>query len=345
MSDSLRKMGRQMNIFMTGTAGFIGFHLARRLISDGHRVVGFDGMTPYYDVELKRERLAILAASDSYRHHTGMLEDTQALAQAAEGCDPEIIVHLAAQAGVRYSLEHPDVYVSSNLVGTFNVLELARRVQPRHFMLASSSAVYGGTQSVPFMESQKADHPISLYAATKKANEAMSHTYAHLWGIPTTAFRFFTVYGPYGRPDMAPIKFLELIEAGKPIDIYGNGAMRRDFTYVDDLVEAVVRLMDRVPQIGEPTKGEDTLSPVAPWRVVNIGNGKPVELLDFISALESALGKTANRNMLPMQKGDVVETYASNALLTALTGYTPRVGIVEGVRRLVDWHRRRNAER
>lgn len=334
-----------MRVFITGTAGFIGFHLARRLISDGHPVVGFDGMTPYYDIELKRERLAILEATNGYRHHTDMLEDPQALARAGEDCDPEVIIHLAAQAGVRYSLDHPDAYVSSNLVGTFNVMELARQVQPGHLMIASSSSVYGGNRSVPFLETEKADHPISLYAATKKATEAMSHAYAHLWGIPTTAFRFFTVYGPYGRPDMAPIKFLELIEANKPIDIYGNGKMRRDFTYIDDLIEGVVRLMHKAPKLDTPAEGvvTDTLSPVAPWRIVNIGNGKPVELMDFISMLEKALGKTAKKNMLPMQQGDVAETYASNALLTALTGYTPRVGIEEGVMRLVEWQRGRIA--
>lgn len=331
-----------MRIFITGTAGFIGFHLARRLIADGHLVVGFDGMTTYYDVALKERRLAILEATNGYRHHTGMLEDAEALQKAAEDCDPEIIIHLAAQAGVRYSLEHPETYVSSNLVGTFNVMELARKVMPKHFMLASTSSVYGGNQSVPFFESEAADHPLTLYAATKKANEAMSHSYAHLWGIPTTAFRFFTVYGPWGRPDMAPLKFLQLIEAGKPIEVYGNGAMRRDFTYVDDLVEGVVRLMACVPEAGKPLEADgakDTLSSVAPWRVVNIGNGKPVELMDFIAALEKVLGRTAEKVMLPMQKGDATETYASNALLKALTGFRPKVSIEEGVQKLVDWRK------
>ncbi len=333
-----------MRILVTGTAGFIGFHLARRLIADGHLVVGYDGMTPYYSVALKQQRLAILEASNGYRHHAGMLEDEAALEKAGKDCDPEIIIHLAAQAGVRYSLEHPEAYVSSNLIGTFNVMELARRTKPRHFMLASTSSVYGGNQSVPFFEAEMADHPLTLYAATKKANEAMSHSYAHLWAIPTTAFRFFTVYGPWGRPDMAPIKFLELIEADKPIDVYGYGRMRRDFTYIDDLVEGVVRLMDCVPETGRPFAADgvtDTLSPVAPWRVVNVGNGSPVELMDFIAALEHALGRTARKNMLPMQKGDVTETYASNALLTALTGYTPEVGIKEGIEQLVRWYRSR----
>lgn len=331
-----------MRVLITGTAGFIGFHLARRLIADGHLVVGFDGMTPYYDVSLKERRLAILEATNGYRHHTGMLEDTEALDGAAKDCDPEIVVHLAAQAGVRYSLEHPEAYVSSNLVGTFNVMELARRVGPKHFMLASTSSVYGGNQSVPFLECEMADHPLTLYAATKKANEAMSHSYAHLWGIPTTCFRFFTVYGPWGRPDMAPLKFLQLMDAGKPIEVYGNGEMRRDFTYIDDLIEGVVGLIDCVPEPGKPVEAggvTDTLSPVAPWRVVNIGNGKPVELMDFIAALEKALGKPADTIMLPMQKGDVTETYASNALLQALTGVAPKIPVEEGVKRLVEWWR------
>ncbi len=330
-----------MRILITGTAGFIGFHLAKRLIADGHLVVGFDGMTPYYDVSLKRRRLAILEATNGYRHHAGMLEDAEALGKAAEDCQPEIVIHLAAQAGVRYSLEHPEAYVSSNLIGTFNVMELVRKIGPKHFMLASTSSVYGGNQEVPFLESEMADHPLTLYAATKKANEAMSHSYAHLWQIPTTAFRFFTVYGPWGRPDMAPLKFLNLIEANKPIEIYGNGQMRRDFTYIDDLIEGIVRLMNCVPEIGKPVEEEgvkDTLSPVAPWRVVNIGNGKPVELMDFIATLEETLGKTAKKIMLPMQKGDVTETYASNGLLQLLTAFRPQVCVEAGVRQLVQWY-------
>ena len=331
-----------MRLLVTGTAGFIGFHLARRLLADGHRVVGYDGMTPYYDVNLKKRRLAVLEQSAEYTHVTGMLEDADRLNAAGEMADPEVIVHLAAQAGVRYSLEHPEAYVSTNLVGTFNVMELARTLKPKHFMLASTSSVYGGNQSVPFVESEMADWPITLYAATKKANEAMSHSYAHLWGVPTTAFRFFTVYGPWGRPDMAPMKFLDLIESGKPIEVYGQGQMRRDFTFIDDLIEAIIGLIDCVPETGKSVVADgitDTISPVAPWRVVNIGNGHPVELMDFIEALERALGKTADKKLLPMQKGDVVETFASNKLLAALTGYLPMVGIEEGVQRLVAWHR------
>lgn len=333
-----------MRIFVTGTAGFIGFHLARRLIADGHMVVGYDGMTPYYDVALKKARLEILQKTNGYRHHTGMLEDAEALQRAAADCDPEIIIHLAAQAGVRYSLEHPEAYVSANLDGTFNVLELAKAVQPKHFLAASTSSVYGGNQTVPFRESDRADYPLTLYAATKKANEAMTHAYAHLWQIPTTCFRFFTVYGPWGRPDMAPIKFLRLIEAGQPIEIYNNGQMRRDFTFIDDLVEAIVRLIPVVPVTGEPLGSDavvDTLSPVAPWRVVNIGNGEPVELMDFIAALEQALGKVAEKRFLPRQPGDPVETFANCDLLEQLTGVRPSTPVQAGIKALVDWSRAR----
>lgn len=331
-----------MRILVTGTAGFIGFHVARRLIADGHLVVGFDGMTPYYDINLKKRRLDVLAKTNGYRHHEAMLEDKAALERAAADCDPEVIIHLAAQAGVRYSLECPEAYVSANLDGTFNLMEIARETKPKHLLMASTSSVYGGNQTVPFKESDSADHPLTLYAATKKANEAMSHSYAHLWDIPTTCFRFFTVYGPYGRPDMAPIKFLNLINNDQPIDIYNHGQMRRDFTYIDDLVEGIVRLIDCVPIVGQPAEAvdvKDSLSPVAPWRVVNIGNGQPVELLDFIDHLESALGKKAERNYLPLQLGDPIETYADNSLLRALTDFEPQVDIEQGVANLVEWFR------
>lgn len=331
-----------MRILVTGTAGFIGFHLARRLAADGHLVVGYDGVTDYYDVRLKHARLDRLARSNGFRFHKGMLEDRAALDKATEDCDPEIIIHLAAQAGVRYSLEEPASYVSSNVDGTFNLMEIARQAKPKHFMLASTSSVYGGNTRMPFREVDAADWPLTIYAATKKSTEVMTHSYAHLWKIPTTAFRFFTVYGPWGRPDMALFKFVKAILAGDPIDVYGGGQMRRDFTYIDDLVESIVRLMAVAPQEGQPVTGSgvvDSLSVVAPWRVVNIAGGQPVGLLDFIEVIEQTLGKRAIRNILPMQKGDVVETFADASLLMALTGYIPTTTAGEGVKAFVEWYR------
>ena len=323
-----------MNVFITGTAGFIGFHLARRLLELGHFVDGFDGMTPYYDVSLKRARHAILESSNHFRAHVSMLEDMDALTRAVDTASPQVIVHLAAQAGVRYSLENPRAYVDANLVGTFNVMELARIHKLGHFLLASTSSIYGANTDMPFMENQRADHPLTLYAASKKATELMAHSYAHLWSIPTTAFRFFTVYGPWGRPDMALYKFVDAIEAGRPIDIYNHGKMQRDFTYVGDLVEAIVRLIDCAP-----IKGDDdpSLSPVAPFRVVNIGRGDPVNLLEFVEAIERKMGKTAIRNYLDIQPGDVPSTYADSALLERLTGYRPHTSVEEGVGAFVDW--------
>lgn len=329
-----------MRILVTGSAGFIGFHLAQRLLADGHTVVGFDGMTDYYDVRLKRARLALLERSDAFRNHLGMLEDGAALEAAWADCRPEIVLHLAAQAGVRYSLEQPRAYVDSNLVGTFNLLEMARRMPPRHLLIASTSSVYGGNETLPYGETDRTDFPMSLYAATKKAGEAMSHSYAHLWRIPTTCFRFFTVYGPWGRPDMALFKFVDAIEAGRPIDVYGEGRMSRDFTYVDDLVEGIVRLMECIPVIGQPVdEAEDSLSPVAPWRVVNIGGGGPVGLMAFIAAIEASLGRKAQLNLLPLQPGDVHDTSARNGLLATLTGHVPSTPIAAGVAAFVEWYR------
>ena len=331
-----------MKIFVTGTAGFIGFHLARRLIADGHVVTGYDGMTAYYDVSLKRQRLAQLTQSSSFVAVEGMLEDKTRFDAAIAEAQPEVIIHLAAQAGVRYSINHPETYIDSNLIGTFNVLEAARALKPRHLLMASTSSVYGGNEATPFGESDRTDFPVSLYAATKKAGEAMSHSYAHLFDIPVTNFRFFTVYGPWGRPDMAPFKFVSAIQSGDPIEVYGEGKMRRDFTYIDDLVEGIVRLIDAVPMRGQPVQAEaltDSLSPVAPWRTVNIAGGQPVELMAFIETIEATLGKPANKIMLPMQQGDVVETFANPTLLKALTGYLPATDVETGVRHLVDWYR------
>jgi UDP-glucuronate 4-epimerase len=330
-----------MRFLITGTAGFIGFHLARRLLADGHVVHGVDGLTPYYDPALKQARHHILEESVAFTPHIVMLEDQERLEEAASASAPDVIVHLAAQAGVRYSLEHPRAYIDANLAGTFNVLEIARAVSVRHLILGSTSSIYGMDSLSPFSELGPADHPVSLYAATKKATELMAHSYAHLWKIPTTATRFFTVYGPWGRPDMALFKFVDAIENGRPIELYGEGRMSRDFTYVDDLIEAMVRLVPCVPgssAFGEPVPG-DSLSPAAPFRVVNVGRGAPVELLDFVEAIEAALGRKAKRNLLPMQPGDVPATFANADLLERLTGYRPATNVAEGVGKFVEWYR------
>ncbi|RZJ19068.1 MAG: NAD-dependent epimerase/dehydratase family protein [Brevundimonas sp.] len=328
-----------MRILLTGSAGFIGFHLARRLIADGHEVFGVDGMTAYYDVALKTARHDLLKRHNGFSEHIVMLEDRAALETVAEQARPEAIIHLAAQAGVRYSLEHPETYVDSNLVGTFNVMELARKYQVGHFLGASTSSVYGANTVMPFCETDRADHPMTFYAATKKATELMTHSYSHLWDIPTTMFRFFTVYGPWGRPDMALFKFVDATLKGRPIDVYNGGDMKRDFTYVDDLVEGIVRLLTVPPVKGSPVGPMDSLSPAAPWRAVNIGRGEPVNLMDFIREMEGALGREATLNMMPMQAGDVPATFASVDLLTALTGYTPGTSVHEGVAAFVAWYR------
>lgn len=328
-----------MRFLITGTAGFIGFHLAKRLLADGHEVQGIDALTPYYDVELKKKRHAILAGSNRFTAHVAHLEDGELIAEIHAGSKPDVIVHLAAQAGVRYSLENPDAYVRSNVDGTFNLLEVMRPSPPKHFMFASTSSVYGANTSMPFRETDRADHPLTLYAATKKAGEVMAHSYSHLFAIPTTVFRFFTVYGPWGRPDMALFKFVDATLKGKPIDVYGEGRMSRDFTFIDDLVESIVRLVPVIPESGAATDATDTLSPAAPYRVVNIGGGAPVELTKFIDAIEAKLGKKAIRNLMPMQPGDVRDTFASADLLEKLTGYRPETKIEEGVGKFVDWYR------
>jgi len=338
---------------ITGTAGFIGFHLARHLLDLGWVVHGFDGMTDYYDVSLKRDRHALLAEHPNFTAHEALLEDMPALSAAAEAARPDLIVHLAAQAGVRYSLEAPRAYVEANLVGGFNVLEIARMHAPAHLMMASTSSAYGANTDMPFAEIHKADHPLTLYAATKKANEVMAHSYAHLWKIPTTLFRFFTVYGPWGRPDMALYKFVSAMDRGQPIELYNRGDMARDFTYVGDLVAGITALIDVTPPqvadrtdapLARDTPGCDSLSPAAPWRVVNIGNGAPSRLGDFVEAIEAAMGMEAQKSLLPMQKGDVPATWASTDLYEALTGGPlPRTDLRDGVAAFVEWYRTRGA--
>lgn len=324
---------------VTGTAGFIGFHVAQRLLDDGWEVTGVDGMTPYYDVTLKSARHAKLQKQPGFASHIVMLEDATAIDRVFAEAAPSLVIHLAAQAGVRYSLENPRAYLDSNLVGTFNVLENVKRAQPRHFLLASTSSVYGGNAKVPFAEIDRADHALTLYAATKKASEAMAHSYSHLWQIPTTAVRFFTVYGPWGRPDMAPYKFVRAALAGEPIEVFGMGQMHRDFTYIDDLVEAIARLAQRTPEMGLSAGASDSLSPVAPFRVVNIGAGQPTGLMDFISSIERILGHEIKKTLLPMQKGDVTGTFASADLLHSLTGYRPDTEVDTGMRQFVEWFR------
>ena len=331
-----------MRILVTGSAGFIGFHLSEALLQAGHRVVGYDGMTSYYDVALKKRRHQLLSQHEHFRREENMLEEYDRLRAIALEEKPDVIVHLAAQAGVRYSLENPRAYVDANLLGVFNVMEVARELEVKHLLMASTSSVYGANEKIPFAETDKADAPMTLYAATKKANEAMAHSYAHLHGIPTTMFRFFTVYGPWGRPDMALFKFTKGVLEGAPIDVYNKGDMYRDFTYVTDLVRGIELLIDQPPEAPDARSRAiegDSLSPNAPHRVVNIGNGNKVRLVDFIEAIETACGRTAIKNFMPMQKGDVPATWADNSLLRTLTGYAPQTDVREGVQKFVDWYR------
>lgn len=325
-------------IFITGTAGFIGFHLAELLLQEGWTVAGYDGMTDYYDVRLKQRRLEILAQHPRFTFTHGMLEDNEKLQSAVVAAASDVIVHLAAQAGVRYSLENPRAYIDANIVGTFNVMEAARALPVEHLLMASTSSVYGANTEMPFNELQKADTPLTIYAATKKANEAMGHSYAHIYGLPTTMFRFFTVYGPWGRPDMALFKFTKGILDGVPIDIYNNGEMWRDFTYVSDLVRGIRGLIDAVPGGTEAAVVGDSLSSVAPFRVVNIGNSSKVRLLDFVEAIEDELGRKAIRNYMPMQTGDVPATWADASVLQQLTSYKPETYFREGVAHFVRWY-------
>ena len=329
------------NALVTGAAGFIGFHCCQQLLERGYRVVGLDAMTDYYGTSLKQARLDSLPDTDHFRFVQGYLQEPDLLVNLFAEEKFDVVIHLAAQAGVRYSMENPRAFLDSNITGTFELLEAARLHPPMHMLLASSSSAYGANTHMPFAETARADHQMSFYAATKKATEAMAHSYSHLHNLPITMFRFFTVYGPWGRPDMAPHKFTKAILAGDPIDVYNNGDMQRDFTYIDDLVSALLLLTDTVPE--RPADGivpdGDSLSPVAPWRLVNIGNSAPIPLMEFISAIESATGMPAKCNMMPMQPGDVPATWADATLLNKLTGYAPKTTVSEGISRFVAWYR------
>ncbi|MFP4183277.1 MAG: NAD-dependent epimerase [Halorhodospira sp.] len=331
-----------MRILVTGVAGFIGMHVAQRLLEAGHEVVGIDNLSDYYDVSLKQARLEALqgCGGDFYFARVDLVDAAGVEALFREGRFDRVI-HMAAQAGVRYSLENPRAYIDSNLVGFGNILESCRHCEAGHLVYASSSSVYGANTRMPFSVHDNVDHPVSLYAATKKANELMAHTYAHLYGLPVTGLRFFTVYGPWGRPDMAPFKFTRAILAGEPIEVYNYGRMRRDFTYIDDIVEGVVQVMDTLPEPDPAfsSNDPDPASSTAPYRVYNIGNHQPVALEDFIATLEAACGRRAERRELPMQPGDVAETYADIDELTAATGWQPRTSIEEGLPRFVAWYR------
>lgn len=325
---------------VTGCAGFIGFHLARRLLAGGYPVVGLDNLNDYYEVSLKEDRLKQLTDYKNFSFKRASLEDTRAVENLFAKHSVSIVINLAAQAGVRYSLENPRAYIDSNIVGFFNILEACRRHRVEHLIYASSSSVYGANTKMPFSVRHNVDHPVSLYAATKKANELMAHTYSQLYGLPTTGLRFFTVYGPWGRPDMALFLFTRAILAGEPIKVFNKGKMKRDFTYIDDVVEGIIRLLDKKPAPNPAWDGDrpDPGSSYAPYRVYNIGNNRPVELLKFISVLEEKLGRRARKEFLPMQAGDVPVTYADVDDLMREIGFRPQTTIEEGIGKFVDWY-------
>ena len=330
-----------MRILVTGTAGFIGSQVAHALLDRGDEVVGFDNLNDYYDVTLKQARLERLLARDGYHHVTGDLADRAAMERLFAAFRPERVVHLAAQAGVRYAAENPHVYASSNLVGFLHVLEGCRRHGIGHLVYASTSSVYGGNTMLPFSETQPTEHPLTFYAATKKANESMAHSYAHLYGIPCTGLRFFTVYGPWGRPDMAFFSFTKAIIEGRPIPVFNHGRHTRDFTYIDDIVAGVVGALDDVATGNPGWRGDapDPATSAAPWRVFNIGNARPVQLLRYIELLEKAIGRAAVMEMKPMQPGDVPDTAADVSALAAAVGYAPSTPVEVGVPRFVEWYR------
>ena len=326
-------------LFITGSSGFIGFHVAKRYLDKGFKVYGFDSMNNYYDVKLKRSRLNILKEYKNFSFTKGNLENQKKLNSSINKFKPSIIIHLAAQAGVRYSIENPKIYLNSNIIGTFNVIECAKKLKIKHLIIGSSSSVYGANKKFPFQEIDKTDRQISFYAATKKSTESLAHSYSGLWKIPITVLRFFTVYGPWGRPDMAYFKFTKNILRGKKIDVYNKGKMYRDYTYIDDIVDGIVKLTNKIPKLNSSKKYKnDSISHVAPIRTLNIGNTKKVLLSDFISAIEKILNKKAIKRFLPMQKGDVYSTLSDSSLLRRITGYNPKTKYKDGIKKFLNWY-------
>jgi len=325
-------------IFITGSSGFIGFHLAKSLLKKGMKVHGYDEMNSYYNINLKKNRLKILREYTNFSFTKNSLENKKILAKSILNFKPQFIIHLAAQAGVRYSIQKPRVYLNSNIEGTFNIIELSKKVKVRHLIIASSSSVYGANKKIPFKEIDKADTQLSIYAATKKSTESIAHSYSNIWKIPITMLRFFTVYGPYGRPDMALFKFTKGIIENKKIDVYNSGKMYRDFTYIDDIVKGIESLINKAPNLRQIGKFKnDSLSPIAPFRILNIGNTKKVYLLDFIKSIEDELGKKAIKNYMPMQKGDVKTTLSDTSLLNKITGYNPKTNYKTGIKNFIHW--------
>jgi UDP-glucuronate 4-epimerase len=329
-------------VLVTGAAGFIGFHVSKKLLDDGWQVFGLDNLSDYYDVKLKENRNSILKKNANYQFQQGFIEDKVCVLSVLQDFKPDAIIHLAAQAGVRYSIDFPSSYVNSNLVGTFSILEAAKKCGVEHLLMASTSSVYGGNSEMPYKEVDKCDLPMSFYAATKKANESMSHSYSHLYNIPVTCLRFFTVYGPWGRPDMALFKFTKAILEGNPIDIFNKGEMVRDFTYIEDLSHAIVKLVPIIPNFDSSSKKSsiDSISDIAPWRVVNIASSNPQKLMSFIEKLEEFLGKQARKNYMEIQPGDVPKTEADISLLIELTGFRPQTSLDIGIKNFVNWYKK-----
>ena len=328
-----------MKILITGSSGFIGFHLSKKLLDKGHRVYGYDSMNNYYDVRLKKARYNILKKYKNFSFTKNQLENKNSLEKVFKKFKPSIVIHLAAQAGVRYSIEKPRIYLDSNITGSYNIIEVSKKFNVKHLIMASSSSVYGANKKIPFKETDKTETQLSIYAATKKSNESMAHSYSNIWRIPITMLRIFTVYGPWGRPDMALFKFTKGILNNKKIDIYNNGKMYRDFTYIDDIVSGIQLLIKKVPSIKQAGKYKnDSLSPVAPFRILNIGNTKKIYLLDFIKQIEKELKKKAIRNYMPLQQGDVKQTLSNTNLLKKLTGYNPKTNYKLGIKKFLKWY-------